>query len=258
MAEIYSIPILCRLKQLPVEFWEESIRHAVQENPLNSVFPSKHISGIDRERLAVDTRKQWRKTGVRLTTGFLDNPPTDLKIKILEHLNAWSKSSNIQFIESDTDPQVRIAREKGEGYFSYLGTDILLIPMDQPTMNLDSFTMKTPESEFFRVVRHEAGHTLGFPHEHMRRELVELIDPSKAIEYYKKTDNWDPKQVYQQVLKPLEEQSIMGTNVPHVDSIMCYQIPGIITKNGEAIIGGLDITDSDYQFAAKVYPKSSL
>ncbi len=36
--------------------------------------------------------------------------------------------------------------------------------------------MQTPESEYHRVVRHETGHTLGFPHEHMRKELVEKID----------------------------------------------------------------------------------
>jgi hypothetical protein len=28
-------------------------------------------------------------------------------------------------------------------------------------MNLDSFTTSTPDSEFYRVVRHETGHTLG-------------------------------------------------------------------------------------------------
>jgi hypothetical protein len=36
---------------------------------------------------------------------------------------------------------------------------------------------------------------------------------------------------------------------------MCYQIPGSITKDGKPIIGGLDIDDQDYAFAAKIYPK---
>ena len=34
------------------------------------------------------------------------------------------------------------------------------------------------------MVRHEAGHTLGFPHEHMRKALVAMIDERKAIEYF--------------------------------------------------------------------------
>ncbi len=36
---------------------------------------------------------------------------------------------------------------------------------------------------------------------------------------------------------------------------MCYQIPGEITKTGKPIVGGLDIDQSDYDFAALIYPK---
>ena len=68
--------------------------------------------------------------------------------------------------EAESRAQVRIARTREDGYWSYLGTDILSIDASQQTMNLDSFSMNTPDSEFYRVVRHETGHTLGFPHEH--------------------------------------------------------------------------------------------
>jgi len=123
-------------------------------------------------------------------------------------------------------------------------------------MNLESFTMQTPESEFHRVVRHETGHTLGFPHEHMRRELVNKIDAAKAIAYFGATQGWTPDEVRQQVLTPIEDASLLGT--PHADphSIMCYQIPGTITKDGKPIVGGLDIDKKDYAFAASIYPKA--
>jgi len=170
-------------------------------------------------------------------------------------MNAWAKTANARFVETATDPEVRIARTPGDGHWSYLGTDVRLIPADEPTMNLDSFTMSTPESEYRRVVRHETGHTMGFPHEHMRRELVELIDEDKAIEYFGRTQGWTPEEVRAQVLTPLEESSLLGT--PHADpnSVMCYQIPGEITKNGKPIVGGLDIDQTDYNFASLVYPK---
>ena len=61
--------------------------------------------------------------------------------------------------------------------------------------------------------------------------------------------------VDQQVLTPIEESSLTGTNPPDPDSIMCYQLPGTITFNGEPIVGGTDIDPTDYQFAAKLYPK---
>jgi hypothetical protein len=194
---------------------------------------------------------------VHLTVGFLDNPESALRTRILLHMNAWAKSANVKFVYTTGHADVRIARAGGAdgGYWSYVGTDITHIAAGDATLNLEAFTMKTPESEFHRVVRHETGHTLGCPHEHMRRELVELIDADKAIAYFGETQGWSPEEVRQQVLTPIEESSLRGT--PHADpsSIMCYQIPGSITKSGEPIIGGTDIDKQDYAFMAVIYPK---
>ena len=125
---------------------------------------------IPPAHLALLTAKYWGSGGVRLTVGFLDGPEAALRTRILSHMNAWGAFCNVRFTEVAMDPQVRIARTAGDGYWSYLGTDILHIGANQPTMNLDSFTMNTPDSEFHRVVRHETGHTLGFPHEPFGRK----------------------------------------------------------------------------------------
>jgi hypothetical protein len=130
----------------------------------------------------------------------------------------------------------------------------LSIPADEPTMNLDSFGTEDRESEFIRVVRHEAGHTLGFPHEHMRAELVKKIDERKAIKYFLASQGWSAQETRQQVLTPLEQSSLWGTPQPDPKSIMCYQIPGTITKDGLPIPGGKDISKLDFAFVAKVYP----
>ncbi len=126
------------------------------------------------------TTKYWGIEGKQFTVGFLDNPSQALRTKILSHMNAWSKTANVAFVETGdaTQAEVRINRDRNpdpewDGYWSFLGTDIL--PFSGPnnqTMNLQGFTMDTADSEFYRVVRHETGHTLGFPHEHMRKELV--------------------------------------------------------------------------------------
>ena len=60
--------------------------------------------------------------------------------------------------------------------------------------------------------------------------------------------------VDQQVLTPLDPTTIIGTE-PDQDSIMCYQLPGAITKDGKPIRGGLDINPLDSAFTATVYPK---
>jgi len=204
MSEPNSGPMVCLPRRLPQDKLVEAARTATEINPVNQ--PAfERLARIapefepTRERAAVVTTKYWGPSGVHLTVGFLDDPPTDLRARILFHMNAWTKTGNVRFVETATDLQVRIARTPGDGYWSYLGTDIFHIPADEPTMNLQSFTMNTPESEYHRVVRHETGHTMGLPHEHMRRELVELIDEDKAIEYFRRTQGWNKAEIRRQV-----------------------------------------------------------
>src|SRR6267154_4733180 len=254
--------IVCSPKRLPLETVVAASETAIKINPLNHT-PLQRLARVvpefvaTPERIAVLTTKYWGLQGVSLIVGFLDNAPTDLRKRILLHMNAWAKTANVKFVETKMNPQVRIARVEGQagGYWSYLGTDILHIPAKDQTMNLEAFSMDTPESEFHRVVRHETGHTLGCPHEHMRGELVDLIDVKKAIKFFGATQGWSPDEVRQQVLTPLEDSSILGTEHTDQNSIMCYQIPGSITKNGKPIIGGLDIDPTDFAFAASIYPK---
>ena len=258
-----TVTLVCSPRSLPRERWVAAAQRASEVNPTNYPRLERLVRAVPDfqltpERIAVVTAKYWGLKGVRLTVGFLDSPPKDLRARILLHMNAWAKRANVTFVASNTNPQVRIARanapEPVAGYWSYVGTDILSINPDEPTMNLQDFTMQVPESEFHRVVRHETGHTLGFPHEHMRAELVAKIDPDKAIAYFGQTQGWSPAEVRQQVLTPIEESTIRGTAHADPNSIMCYQIPGSLTKDGNPIVGGRDIDAQDYSFAALIYP----
>ncbi len=255
--------IVCRPRTLTPIQAAQVLRRSIEINPANAeehrVLARTPVGrrGGPR-RLAVVIGRKWPETGVRLTVQFLDNPSRDLRARILLHMNAWAKTTNVQFVETASIGQVRIARldEPAEmaGYWSYVGTEILGIEEDQPTFNLEGFTMRTTEAEFKRVVRHEAGHTLGFEHEHMRVELVKKIDRRKAIAYFDRTEGWTAQETIEQVLTPLSKSSIMGTTESDPHSVMCYQIPGEITKDGKTIPGGKDITPKDYAFAATIYP----
>lgn len=251
---------VCTPRFLPAEKLARADQIAIDINPENRP-DDAHLPPAPKGagRLVVDRRVYWGKEGVRLTVGFLDNPPADLRARILSHMNAWNLTANVQFVESRAEPQVRIARVDAppavSGYWSYLGTDILSIPEDEPTMNLEGFTMKTPDAEFFRVVRHETGHTLGFPHEHMREELIGLLDRQKVIDEFMRTQGWDEQTVINQLLIPLHRSSILGSRDADANSIMCYQVPARLTKNGKAIPGGLDIGKIDREIAAELYPR---
>ncbi len=250
--------VSCTIKQLPARLQVQAAQTAVQINPVNApLFGTLAEFDTDSpeapQRLAVSIPKYWGPSPRRLTVSFVARQPADFRARVLLHMNAWTRTCGISFVETQGTGQVRISTGPG-GYWSYLGTDILLIPQNRPTMNLEGFTMQTSEREWKRVVRHETGHTLGMPHEHMRQALVARIDRQKAYEYFRRTQNWDRATVDAQVLTPLNEWSILSTPADQ-DSIMCYQLPGSITRDGRPIRGGADINQIDYAFAGRVYPK---
>jgi hypothetical protein len=232
--------------------------------------PGTHVVRVTRtpigrrggpRRIAVVIARKWPKKGVRLSVSFMDSPSAALRSRILRHMNAWGEQANVAFAETQGLGQVRIARLDSPpdmaGYWSYIGTEILDAPDDEPTLNLEGFTMRVSDAEFRRVVRHEAGHTLGFDHEHMRSDIVSRIDRRKAFEYFDRTEGWSREEVEEQVLTPLAKKSIMGTKESDPLSIMCYQLPASIMKNRKAIPGGRDINANDFAFAKSLYPKPS-
>ena len=256
-----KLPITCTPKSLPGQLPIEAAANAIRINPANrpNFGPAAALFAIPTDRqtefISAVTTKYWHGLhGVHLTVSFLDAPESALKRVILSNMNAWSKNANIKFVETKGEGQVRIARTAGDGYWSYLGVDILSIRADEPTMNLDSFTVTTPVSEFHRVVRHETGHTLGFPHEHLRKEIVNRIDKKKAIAYFAATSGWSAATTKAQVLTPLDPSKLLATRIDQ-DSIMCYQLPGTIMKDAKPVPGGKDIDKTDYDFASALYPK---
>lgn len=249
----------CRPVFLDTTLQQDAADWAVRLNPANRPLlsdvpmPDGDLSVITPLHLAVLTGRYWQ-AGTTLTVDWLDNPSTECRRKILENFRFWTLFANITVVESRIDPMVRVARQPGDGYWSYLGTDILHIPREQPTMNLDSFTEKTIESEYHRVVRHEFGHTLGCPHEQQRAAIVNRLNPAAVYQFFgSPPNNWSKTMVDQQILTPISESSLWGTAAEE-QSIMCYQFHGNLTKDGKPIPGGTDLTDRDKAFIAKVYP----
>lgn len=254
--------IACTVKPLPKRLLVAAAKAAIDANPANAPFlqgPSAAL-GANREildplHIALLTSKYLGKEQRVLTVSFMEPTPSDLRDRIISHMNAWyTGGCGIQFKWTAGTGDVRISRGSG-GYWSYLGSDIFSIPKNRQTMNLQGFTMTTPESEYKRVVRHETFHTMGGPHEHMRKELVERLDVNKTIQWFRQYQGWDQQTVQEQVLTPLDDRSLMSTPADQ-DSIMCYQLPGSIMKDGKPINGGVDINQSDQAFANKLYPRS--
>lgn len=234
---------------------------ALEESPANRPIITE-IKGAEKfsltpSRIAILTSKWWGAKRTELPTAFSENTSTELRNKLLKFMNRWSDRGTvrIKFVHSSTDPIIRVSRGAG-GFWSYLGVDALGIPANEPTLNLESFTVKTPESEWLRVVPHEAGHALGAIHEHQRAEIVERLNAQAVIREFKRTQGWSAEEIRQQILTPEPESALTGS--PHTEetSIMAYSFGGNLTKNGKPILGGSDITDMDYEYMAKIYPSS--
>lgn len=248
-----EVPI-CTPREIPEQHRERASATSIRANPMNAPRGGTGTGVLVPGYIAALTTAYWGPEPRKLPTQFLDTQDTALRELILSHLNAWSGYCGIEFVYTRETGIIRISRSAG-GYWSYLGTDILSIPRNRPTMNLQGFTLNTPDTEYRRVVRHEAGHSLGFPHEHMRKEIIDRIHPTKAYAYFLRTSGWNRRTVDQQVLTPLSASSLIDSTETDQTSIMCYQMPGSITYDGKPIIGGGDLSDLDKLFAARIYPK---
>lgn len=253
----------CVEKELPEKLQVEAARIAAAENPANAPAP-KALAAIKTmedqtppaTRIAVLTGKYWKPGELAdVPVQFLDTPDAETKRLILEAANVLGQSANIKFRETNQTGMVRVARTPDDGHYSYVGYDNKLVQAGQKTMNLDSFTARTPPSEYRRVVPHEFLHFCGCPHEHMRRALIAKLHIEKTITYFMKTQGWSRQEVIAQVLTPLEESALIATPEAGEDSIMTYSVPGSVTMSGKPVVGGSKVTTTDAAFLAKLHPK---
>lgn len=263
---------VCRPVVLPREYSGGAIEAAVAENPANRAPPmAVSVMGLfaapqeplPPEHLAVLVSRYWGPAGVVLPTYFMDGPDAATKSEILKHLNLWHTegNANCSFVEThdQSTSLVRIDRDPEGGYWSYLGTDCKVIPLSQTTMNLAGITARTDPAELMRVVPHEGGHALGFPHGHALPEVIADLDPAKVIPYYQRETGWSELMIRQQILTPPNASDLAGTlgAADNRVSIMTYPFPAKVTRSGRAIPGGLRPTPQDYATAAKLYPVRS-
>ena len=232
---------------------EEVVRAAEIAIAEDSRNAPKDAPGLSDRELALVTGKMWQN-GRTLKVAFLDGHD-ELRPRIEEIAKEWCDHANLVFdFGNHAEPDIRISF-KMAGSWSYIGTDALTRPAEEPTMNYGWLTPESGESAIQRVVLHEFGHALGCIHEHQNPEGGIPWDVDKVYEYYEGEPNfWPRAQTYRNLLQKYDHSETTATEFDP-ESIMLYPIPQEFTI-GEFEVGwNTALSAMDREMIARMYPK---
>ncbi|MGM0890429.1 MAG: M12 family metallopeptidase [Bacillota bacterium] len=237
----------------------EAARLSIQENPENAPSANPMSRGdIDSFKMALIVRKKWRN-GRTLRVRFLDGD-TFVQEKIKIYANEWSRYANIKFaFGNDPDAEVRITFALPKtAFWSYVGTDNLSIPKNEPTMSLTGLTRFSSESQISRVVLHEFGHCIGVSHEQSNPAANIPWDKDVVYRYYADPDHggWSKEMVDRNVLAKLDPRGVVFT-AHDPKSIMQYPVPNELTIGDYEIGWNTTLSETDKQFIGQMYPLES-
>jgi hypothetical protein len=169
--------------------------------------------------------------------------------------HTWEQFANIKFLfDDDPEAEIRISFVHDPGSWSYLGTDALAIPKDQPTMNFGWLKPNTHNIEYNRVVTHEFGHALGAIHEHQSPAAQIPWNKPAVYRYYAGPPNfWPPAKVDVNLFQKYD-QTITQFSEFDPASIMLYPIPKDLTDGVFEVGWNNELSDSDKTFIASIYP----
>jgi serralysin len=218
------------------------------------------LAGVSQATRAAALRsKLWEPVGRRLRVRFLDGDPS-VQQKVMHFAQEWSQYANIGF---DFNPcgnggnaskaEVRISFELA-GSWSFIGTDALDVPLDEPTMNFGWLTRGTPNDEVRRVVLHEFGHALGLIHEHQNPASAIPWNRAAVYDYYAGPPNyWSSAQVEVNLFQTYAaEQTQHSAFDPQ--SIMLYPVPQEFTHGGFCVGMNQGLSALDKAYIAAWYP----
>lgn len=176
------------------------------------------------------TGKKWDR-GRTINVALQSGVHPDVRRKVQERFEqAFSYvSMDLRFVPSWESGDLRVGFVRGDGSWSYLGTDNRTIAKSQRTMNYGWLEPDSPASEFERVVVHEVFHAFGMPHEHQHPKNGIPWDKPAVYRYYQgPPNNWTKAQVDHNLFEKYSETVTQFSEFDRL-SIMLYPIPNELT-----------------------------
>ncbi|BBH71037.1 hypothetical protein ACTI_77220 [Actinoplanes sp. OR16] len=179
---------------------------------------------VARQHAIIVGRSKW-VNGTPLRYAFMPQTRDHAQEEVVrEAFDEWKDLGiGLDFweVREPEEAQVRIGFLPGTSW-SFVGRDILGIPLDEPTMN---FGWDLRDDYGRGTARHEIGHTLGMPHEHQNPNAGIIWDEPAVLEFLSGPPNfWSPGDVFHNVLRKLDPAEVEGTRWDP-DSIMEYEFP---------------------------------
>lgn len=230
----------------PIASYEAAVNETEENGPRITpgaigVTQEEHTQGA-----ALLAGKKW-KVGRTIRIAFL-NGDAEYRARVRRVAEEWLLYANLKF-EWVTDPalsDVRILYAAGGGSSSYLGTDNLTIPKDQPTMRFGWMEDGT--------ILHEFGHMLALIHEHQHPRAGIPWDKPKVYAWYAgPPNNWSAATVDSNLFARYAESQ---TNANAYDklSIMHYSVPNELTVGDFAVVRNSRISEGDKELMRQQYP----
>ena len=247
---------------LPEELQAEAQLRAVQINPQNLMPPAAPGTPPAALKLALARKKLW-PNGHTLRIRFdwkgskYATQPAAQQIierRVKEFAGQWLEFANLHFDYGNyPDATIRITFNPNVGSWSYIGTDNLSIPANQPTMNLGWLTPTSSNETYSQVVLHEFGHVIGCIHEHSTEIAQIKWKKDLVYQWYKDNCGWDKPKVDWNVF--YIEASSNHSDKFDAESIMTYPILKEHTEDGFHVEWRSQLSKEDKEFIAKIYPK---
>lgn len=176
-----------------------------------------------RNVLLVDGTRQWRT--------WVTNDEDEKGI-VRAAFQQWKDLGiGLEFEEVDDrrEAEIRIGFERGDGYWSALGRNVLDIGFNSRTMNFGRNLAQRASGP--DTALHEIGHTLGLPHEHQSPNAgIEWNEEAVYAALARPPNGWSRQKTHFNILRKIPADEVQGSSWDK-DSIMHYPFgPGLINK----------------------------
>ncbi len=218
----------------------------------------------ERARLIRQIADKWLN-GTTIRYWFFDTPkpwtaPAAQKNVVREAFRRWKALGiGLDFAEvrNRADADVRIAFDRTDGSWSYVGTDVRTKRRDPRTMNFGWSLTEDPDEGMDTAI-HEIGHTLGFPHEH-QNPFAGIVWNEDAVyaSLAAPPNRWDRATTFHNIIEKIVPDTVQGS-AWDPNSVMHYAFDaGLIDRpvkyrKGLTPAGGLSARDR--RWALKFYP----